>query len=552
MALYRFVDNDTSPSELPWPFAVEWSVDSSSSSKIQLLNTDGSYTVLYGNGFVLDGDGNPIAGNVDSIERLATDGSTVLERIDALNISLVDVDAAFESGTFIQTLLGGNDLVRGTDASDFDVPEVFFTGAGNDVVFGGGGTNVYVDGRGSDLYVGSSHASNADVIYDIMDYTASAFPIHLLLTGGPNSLGSHVTFVGSTDVDTLVNIDEVYGTEGDDIFTVTSSFVNKAGNGRAWIGPAGGHDVIHGNGQTVMDVATATDAVYVNLGLGIARSANGTPEQNLADIDVTFTGVRAVHGSVFDDILIGSDGPQSEEFMGSQGSDYIDGGGGAHDRDNIFAPSFGVIFDISSPVGFMKAVDPAFYHFGIDTIVNIEEVAATEHDDDITMSDVDNVAIGRNGNDVIRGLAGNDILVGDEGDGIYNSSPGNDILIGGLGKDTLTGDEGHDTFRFESIADSGKTAATRDVITDFAQGDDLIDLSAIDADPGLLGNQAFTWRGELAFNGHAGQLRFVRENAPGQANDHTIVEVDLNGDRSADFQIELTGLVKLTEHDFLL
>jgi hypothetical protein len=37
---------------------------------------------------------------------------------------------------------------------------------------------------------------------------------------------------------------------------------------------------------------------------------------------------------VFDDILIGSDGPRSEEFMGSQGSDYIDGGGGAHDRDN--------------------------------------------------------------------------------------------------------------------------------------------------------------------------------------------------------------------------
>jgi len=38
-----------------------------------------------------------------------------------------------------------------------------------------------------------------------------------------------------------------------------------------------------------------------------------------------------------------------------------------------------------------------------DTLVNIEEISATEFDDDITLSNVDNVAIGENGNDVISG-----------------------------------------------------------------------------------------------------------------------------------------------------
>lgn len=99
--------------------------------------------------------------------------------------------------------------------------------------------------------------------------------------------------------------------------------------------------------------------------------------------------------------------------------------------------------------------------------------------------------------------------------------------------------------------ETGKTSSTRDVITDFTPGD-LIDLAAIDANTAPPGNQAFAWRGELAFNGHAGQLRFAGDNAPGHANDRTIVEGDVNGDRAADFQIELTELIKLTEHDFLL
>ena len=560
MALHRIVDSGLPPSEKAWADTTQWSVQSSSSRTIKLVDADGTFTVLHGIGFTFDGSGEPTGGRVLSLERIAADGTTILERLDFVNVSLPDLRTAFDAGGFVDTLLGGNDVVIGTDNSRFltaeTFQETFYTGAGNDIVFGGGGADVYIDGPGSDLYIGGRTSQNIDFIYDAIDYSGSPYAINVLLTGGIGSFGSHVTFDGSSDVDTLVNFETLRGSTQADEFTVTASFVNKEGTGRNWINGGAGNDVIHGNGETVLyffgpGPNRVADSVYVNLGLGVAHSLNGAPEDDLANIGIdTFTGVNAVSGSRFDDVLIGSDSARAETFDGGKGNDYIDGGGGAHDRYQIETPPFGITVDISSPVGFMRLVSDEGVE--TDTLVNIEEISATEFDDDITLSNVDNVAIGENGNDVIRGLAGNDTLIGDQGHGFIGTTPGDDTLIGGLGKDTMTGNEGHDTFVFESILDTGKTRSTRDVITDFTRGEDLVDLAAVDANVLMDGDQAFSWRGERGFSGSAGELRFVRENNPGSANDRTIVEGDVNGDRIADFQIELAGLHRLTDHDFLL
>jgi hypothetical protein len=558
MALHRIIDNDLPPSEDAWADTTQWSVQSNSGRTIRLLNDDDTFTVLHGIGFMLNGGGEPIGGRVLSLERIAADGTTVLERLDFVNVSLSDLRTAFDAGGFVDTLLGGNDVVIGTDNSRFvnaeTFQETFSTGAGNDIAFGGGGADLYIDGPGSDLYIGGRTSQNIDYVYDAIDYSGSPYAINVLLTGGIGSFGSHVTFDGSSDVDTLVNFETFTGSSQADEFRVTASFVNKEGTGRNWIDGGAGNDVIHGNGQTVLYYFDGgeTDGVYVNLGLGVARSLNGAPEDDLANVGVdTFTGVNAVAGSVFDDVLIGSDSARAETFDGEQGEDTIDGGGGAHDRYQIETPPFGVIVDISSPEGFAKLVfdDGSFES---DTLINIEEISATQFDDDITLSNADNVGIGENGNDVIRGLAGNDTLIGDQGHGFFETTPGNDVLIGGLGKDTMTGNEGADTFDFDSILETGKTRATRDVITDFTRGEDVVDLATIDANALVDGDQAFIWRGEQGFTGVAGQLHFIRENNPGNANDRTIIEGDVNGDRIADFQIELTGLYRLTDHDFLL
>src|SRR5690606_22462184 len=105
----------------------------------------------------------------------------------------------------------------------------------------------------------------------------------------------------------------------------------------------------------------------------------------------------------------------------------------------------------------------------------------------------------------------------------------------------------------DKAAETGKTAAKRDVITDFAVGVDTIDVAVMDADgPKSRDSFRFLAGNGDPFTGRAGQLRWFKENNPGKDNDRTIVEGDIDGDGVADFQIELTGLKTLTAGDFEL
>jgi hypothetical protein len=72
--------------------------------------------------------------------------------------------------------------------------------------------------------------------------------------------------------------------------------------------------------------------------------------------------------------------------------------------------------------------------------------------------------IGSSNDDILTGTADNDILIG---------GLGNDTLNGAAGLDTLTGGTGTDIFIFQF---SQSTAAALDRVTDFAIGDDKIDL----------------------------------------------------------------------------
>ena len=92
----------------------------------------------------------------------------------------------------------------------------------------------------------------------------------------------------------------------------------------------------------------------------------------------------------------------------------------------------------------------------------------------------------------------------------------------------------------------GKTAATRDVISDFAIGLDDIDLATIDANGAAVGHTfSFLVAANAAFTGIAGQLRC----SPSASL--TLVEGDINGDRVADFQIQLNGFKGLKATDFI-
>ena len=143
-----------------------------------------------------------------------------------------------------------------------------------------------------------------------------------------------------------------------------------------------------------------------------------------------------------------------------------------------------------------------------------------------------------------RSGAGNDTLTGNEAANRLESGAGNDtlignggddVLLGGTGTDVLTGGAGRDVFLYQTNADSA-VGTGRDVITDFTRGSDLIDLTALNAS---------TFVGTALFSGQAGQLRYANFDGT------TIIELDSNGDRLADFQLELNGLVPLGFSDFL-
>ena len=84
----------------------------------------------------------------------------------------------------------------------------------------------------------------------------------------------------------------------------------------------------------------------------------------------------------------------------------------------------------------------------------------------------------------------------------------------------------------------------RDLIKDFEDDLDRIDLALIDAAP-LTGNQPYAFIGTDAFTG-AGQIRFVTTSAS------TRVEVSIDADTNPEFTILLNGIHSLTAADFLL
>ena len=144
----------------------------------------------------------------------------------------------------------------------------------------------------------------------------------------------------------------------------------------------------------------------------------------------------------------------------------------------------------------------------------------------------------------LTGSAFSDTLIGSTGFNVLDGGAGNDTLVGKGGGDVLTGGAGKDIFDFNAVADSTPGSMTR--IIDFLVGGDTIDLSGIDAMTTKAGDQAFTFVGNAAFSGKAGQLRF--EVAAG----HTYVYADTNGDKVADFALDLLGDQKLVATSFVM
>lgn len=407
-----------------------------------------------------------------------------------------------DSGT--DTLEGeaGNDLLDGGDGDDKvdggDGNDTVKGGAGADWLDGGDGKDYLYGGLGDDAYIVRDAANDIvaeeawDGGYDTV-YVAQAsytLPAYVEEARPHQSLSGPVQLSGNADANWLYgtgHADKLSGLAGDDYLDggAGNDTMNGGDGNDRYVVDAAGDSVIDTSGIDTVDSllgAYVLPAAVENLNIVAAGSANGTGNE------------------------------LSNTLQGGSGNNVIDGRGGADSIDGGLGSDF---------------------------------LYGGEGNDSLAGGFDADWLFGENGTDTLRGDFGNDLLYGGAGQDFLYGGEGNDTLVGGAGRDALWGGNGSDTFRITLAGDS-QTGPGIDRVVDFQKGLDRIDLSMIDADTSMPGNQAFSFFGMGApmFTG-AGDLWAVqgRDNV-------TRVFGDVNGDGVSDVQIEVAGLVTFSAADF--
>lgn len=128
-------------------------------------------------------------------------------------------------------------------------------------------------------------------------------------------------------------------------------------------------------------------------------------------------------------------------------------------------------------------------------------------------------------------------VVGSQMADVIGGTDGENMIAGLGGADTLAGRGGADTFVYNSINDSRAVAGQIDLILDFENGIDKIDLRGL-----ATGNARLTFSNNDSFSGTRGEVVFSQGG----------VFVDVDGDRKEDFAIDMNGLTSMSRGDFIL
>jgi Ca2+-binding RTX toxin-like protein len=382
--------------------------------------------------------------------------------------------------------------------------------------------------------------------------------------------GDNDSFVGSDaaeTVDGLSDNDSLVGGGGDDVLRGSLGLDNLWGDdGNDVLDGGSGHDTIHGgNGNDILRGGNP----FIHHGQLVESGGN--------------------------DRLFGDNG--NDTLDGGEGDDVVDGGAGA---DSLTG---GAGFDIASykdatrevSIDLTKASSTWTNDAQDDVLTSIEEIDLSDladtfrgdgnanqvwggRGDDLLMGlGGDDVLVGNEGNDQLYGGAGNDLLQGDlfrslgddylqgnEGNDDLRGGWGNDRMVGGTGNDKLTGDlggdylvgnEGADVFQYSSVSDSVNITLNGvgqlDQIVDFTQGEDKIDLSAIDPNLTLAGDQAFVFIADPAhyIGSWAGT---VWQTIPDPRTGNVVLNISIDESPAPEMQIYMSHPYQFTAGDFIL
>jgi Ca2+-binding RTX toxin-like protein len=256
-----------------------------------------------------------------------------------------------------------------------------------------------------------------------------------------------------------------------------------------------------------------------------------------ADTIKAFDGDDFLSGGGGNDTLLGGDG--GDTLDGGIGSDFLDGGSldGVDTADYRSIKTSGVFLDL--------AKGTAKHGTDTDSLVQIENVQGTDTGDTLTGDGKANRLLGNGGTVFINGGGGNDSIDGGASKDFIDGGSGADKISGGEGNDDLTGGSGADTFQFFFLKDVGVGASGRDSISDLEKGLDKIDVSVLDANAALAGNQAFSFISTSQFS-NEGQVRAVA------ANFGQLLQFNTTGDGVAEFEIFVETPPQISASDLIL
>ncbi|MFL6844373.1 MAG: calcium-binding protein [Allosphingosinicella sp.] len=420
-------------------------------------------------------------------------------------------------------------------AATSDLNHDFRGNSANNVVSGGGGNDALK------LYDGGADSVHGGAGDDLLFFGAS--------------IDSSDVIDGGADIDTLIVQGNYVGG-----LTLTANVTNIENLSIL----AGTNTNVGAPGTELYDyVITTNDAnfaagvqVRVNAGAllpGEDFTFNGSNETDASFVIYGGRGVDTLTGGLGNDIFF-----FAEKLQFAPG-DTVNGGAG---YDNVyFRGNYTIDFNAPGYAGQFNSIESITLTSASDT--RYARGGPSEFDYSITLADANlaaGVTLTINGTllqsfetMVVDGSQETDgflrIFAGLSDDTIKGGGQ-DDLIHGNFGADTLTGGAGADTFRYQKSGES--TATSMDHILDFTPGTDKIELTRMDADTNVDGNQAFHWIDSNAFTGagasSAGELRAYEQSGT------WYVEGDTNGDGTGDFLIALTlqGATPLSQNDFFL
>ena len=297
----------------------------------------------------------------------------------------------------------GNDQLGGGGGNDS-----LLGGAGNDFVSGGNGNDMLDGGAGNDTLTGGAGNDTIDggAITDKIGYSdANVVTYDGATPAAVNvNLQTGIAQDGYGGTDKLININFAVGTVYNDVLTGSTNMLLEQFDGGA------GDDTIDGGLVTdTLNQENNNRVTYQRSGNAVTVDLEaGTSDGGAGGGNDTLININQVRGSSFDDQLYGSDSALTEQFEGGAGDDTIDGRGGI-DLVRYDNATGGVSVNLAAGT----ASDG---YGGTDTLINIEGVRGSSHDDELIGGNPDNGVDVHDGRvEIFMGNGGNDTIDGGQG-----------------------------------------------------------------------------------------------------------------------------------------